>query len=181
MVSATHQASKDNPLAPAPLKQSVRPPSATIPSVHPLTPDERKAVASGWNALPVQSVTCFLLGFLHNLDIPLSELQPYLQRTLSKIPSLQAIAPIGAPTRRLVLELGQGTSSLEQAIDQALVAFFSKRVLYDIECSNLAGITLQLLSTTPIESASDLFAVVESGDLEISLSRSGAGDLAPAC
>ena len=180
MVSATHQASKDNPLAPAPLKQSVRPPSATIPSVHPLTPDERKAVASGWNALPVQSVTCFLLGFLHNLDIPLSELQPYLQRTLSKIPSLQAIAPIGAPTRRLVLELGQGTSSLEQAIDQALVAYFSRRVLYEVERSMLIGLTLQLSSTASIQSTSDLLAAVESDDFEVSLIRYSAGDLAKA-
>ena len=159
----------------APPQQSPRPVSA-----HPLTPAERKAVADGWNALPGQNVSCFLLGFTNQLDIPLAELQPYLHRTLNKIPSLQAIAPIGAPTRRLVLELGQGTSSLEQAIDQALVAFFSKRVLYDIERSNLAGITLELLSTTPIESALDLLMVVESGDLEISLSRSVAGDLARA-
>ena len=166
-----------HPITSAPPQQSPRPTSAQ--SLHPLTPAERKAIASGWTALPVQSVSCFLLGFTNQLNIPPSELQPHLNRTLSKIPPLEAAAPIGSQTRRL--ELGQGSSALVQAIEQALVAYFSKRVLYDIERSNLAGITLELLSTTPIESATDLFAVVESGDLEISLSRSGAGDLAPAC
>ena len=149
-------------------------------SAHPLTPAERKAVAIGWNALPVQSASCFLLGFTHRLDIPLSELAPYLQRTLNKIPSLQAEAPIGSPTRRLVIELGQGASALAQAIEGALVAYFSRPVLYEVERSMLAGITFELSSGTAIQSASDLLAVVEAGDLKLSLSRTGAGELARA-
>ena len=164
-------------LSTAPRKQSPRPASAAIALSHPLTPDERKTVADGWNALPVQSVSCFLLGFTHQLNIPLSELQPYLRRALAKIPSLQVTVPIGAPTRKFSLELGQGSSALVQAIEQALATYLAKRVLYEVERSLLAGIMLELSSTVAIQSASDLLAAVESGDLELSLSRSGAGEL----
>ena len=161
-----------------PLAFPNRPPHATPD--HPLTPTERKAVADGWVALPVQSASCFLLGFTNQLEIPLQELQPYLQRTLSKIPSFQALAPIGAPSRRLSFELRQGASALVQAVEQALVTYFSMRVLHEVEESMLAGITLELSSATPIHSASDLLAAVEGGELEISLSRAGAGELARA-
>ena len=161
----------------APPHQSPVPTSALT---HPLTPAERKAVADGWSALPVTSVSCLLLGFTNQLDIPLHELQPYLQRTLAKIPSLQATAPIGAPSRRLSLELGLGSSALEQAVEQALVTYFSMRVLHEVEESMLVGITLELSSVTAIQSASDLLAVVKSGALELSLSRTGAGELARA-
>ena len=149
-------------------------------SAHPLTPAERKAVADGWSALPVTSVNCFLLGFIHQLDIPLSELQPNLRHALAKIPSLQATAPIAAPSRRLLLELGQGSSALVQAVEQALVAYFSMRVLHEVERSMLIGLTLALSSAKPIQSASDLLAAVEAGALELSLSRTGAGELARA-
>ena len=155
-----------------------RPPHATPD--HPLTPTELKLLEAGWNALPVQSVSCFLLGFTHQLDIPHSALAPYLQRTLNKIPSLQATAPIGAPSRRLSFELGQGASGLEQAVEQALVTYFSMRVLHEVERPILVGITLELSSGTAIQSASDLLAVVEAGDLKLSLSRAGAGELARA-
>ena len=78
----------------APPEQSPRSPSPPAQSsTHPLTPAERKAIAAGWTALPVQSVSSFLLGFSQQLDIPLAELQPHLQHTLSKIPSLQGHGP----------------------------------------------------------------------------------------
>ena len=158
----------------SPPQQSPRPASD-----HPLTPAERKA-ADGWSALPVTSVNCLLLGFTNQLDIPLTELQPYLHRAISKIPSLQALAPIGSPKQTLSIELGQGSGALEQAIEEALVAYFSRRVLYEVERSMLVGIMFELSSTVAIQSASDLLAAVESGDLELSLSRTGASELARA-
>ena len=180
MVLVSNLAPNDHRPTPVPPKQGHRPPSTVIPSGHPLTPAERKAVADGWNALPVQSVSCFLLGFTHQLDIPLSELQPNLRHALARIPSFQALAPIGAPSGKFSLELGQGASGLEQAVEQVLVAYFSRRVLYEVEESMLVGITLELSSVTAIQSASDLPAVVKSGALELSLSRTGAGELARA-
>ena len=161
----------------APPQQS---PLSTSALTHPLTPAERKAVADGWSALPVTSVSCLLLSFTNQLDIPLAELQPYLHRTLAKTPSLQALAPIGAPSRRLSFELGQGASGLEQAVEQVLVAYFSRRVLYEVEESMLVGITLELSSSALIHSASDLLAAVKNGDLKLSLSRAGASELARA-
>ena len=158
----------------SPPQQSPRPASD-----HPLTPAERKA-ADGWISLPVQSVSCLLLSFTNQLDIPVAELQPYLYRALAKIPSLQATAPIGAPSRRLSFELGQGASGLEQAIEQALLAYFSKRVLYEVEGSTLVGITVDISSAKPIQSASDLLAALENGDLKLSLSRAVASKLARA-
>ena len=173
MVLVTHQASKDNPQSLAsPVQSDGTRCAIAQPSTYPLTLDECKAVADGWTALPVKSMSCSLLGFSQQLDIPLSEPQPYLQHTLSKIPSLQVTDPIGAPMRRLVLELGKGKSLLEQA----LVAYFSKRVLYTVERSILSGLTLQLSSAATIQIASDLLAVVESGGLEISLSRCSVSD-----
>ena len=166
------------PLPQAPPQQSPRP---TLAIAHPLTPSERKAVADGWTALPVKSVSCFLLNFSQQLEIPLAELQPYLHRTLAKIPSLQATAPIGSPTLRLSIELGLGSSSLEQAVERAILAYFSRRMLYEVDRSMLIGLSLQLLSSSLIQSTSDLLAAVEGSDLEISLVCSSTSVLAEAC
>ena len=162
----------------APPQQS---PCSASALTHPLTPAEREAVADGWTSLPVTNVNCLLLGFTNQLDIPLHELQPYLQRTLAKIPSLQALAPIGPLTQILSIELGQCSSSIEQAVEQAILAYFSKRMLYTVELSMLIGLSLQLSSSAPIQSISDLLAVIETRDLEISLFRNGAHVLAEAC
>ena len=163
-----------------PFKVQQPSPCSASALAHPLTPSEREAAADGWISLPVQSVSCLLLSFTNQLDIPLQELQPYLHRTHAKTPSLQALAPIGAPSRRLSFELGQGASGLEQAIEQALLAYFSKRVLYEVEGSTLVGITVDISSAKPIQSASDLLAALENGDLKLSLSRAVASKLARA-